>query len=177
VQSAARKPGEGTRFPRDFHRGVHRRLLKSVGAYRTVSWIVETPRRDVNHMLRRSPRQNEKPDANRVRHDRNVGCCDYGFSGLPCSDLLDRGAFSRDPLECCAGARSTCGLPRASPCGPLAEELFGTDRTSLACRELLAGAEFGRKRSLSRFTAFVGRSFRPKPLLASEAFPAGRSPR
>ena len=174
MQSAARKSGEGTQLPRDFHRGVHRRLLKSVDAYRTVSWIVETPRRDVNNMLRHGPRQNEKPDANRARPDRNVGCCDYGFSGLPCSGLLlDRGAFSCDPLECCAGARSTCGLPRASPCGPFADELFGTDRTSLACRELLAGAEFGRKRSLSRFTAFVGRSFRPKPLLASEAFPAG----
>jgi len=70
--------------------------------------------------------------------------CDYGFSGLPCSDLLDRGAFSCDP----------CGMLRGCPnqhadflglaLRPLADELFRHGPTSLACRELLAGAEFGR---------------------------------
>jgi len=37
--------------------------------------------------------------------------------------------------------------------------LFGTGRASLAWRALFDGAAFGRKRSLSRFTAFVDRSF------------------
>src|SRR6266478_2992904 len=97
----------------------------------------------------------------------------YGFSGLPCSGLpcsgllLECGALScpelpRDGLECCcAGAWSTCGLPRASPCGPLDCEAFGTGRISLAGRALLEGPEFGLEAATSRFMAFVGRSFRP----------------
>lgn len=62
VRSAAREPDEGTPFPRDFNRGVHRRLLKSFGAHRTVEWIVEMMRGDVNRMLHHSARPKEKAE-------------------------------------------------------------------------------------------------------------------
>ena len=99
----------------------------------------------------------------------------YGFSGLPCSGLpcsgllLECGAFSCGALECCAGPRSTCGLPRASPCEPFERELLGTGRISFACRALFEGPEFGLEAATSRFTVFDGRSFRPTVLLAGNA--------
>ena len=64
MQSAARRLDEGTPFSRNFNRGVHRRLLKSVGAYRTVSWIVETMGLEVNNMLQQIPHRNGRAERN-----------------------------------------------------------------------------------------------------------------
>src|SRR5579859_66553 len=99
----------------------------------------------------------------------------YGLSDFPCSGLLlECGALSRGALKCCAPPRSTCWLPRVSPCDP--RELFGTGRTSLAWRALLNGVEFDRAPPLSRFIAFVGRSLR-LPFRLDEVALAGRSER
>ena len=73
MQSVAGKPGEGTPSPRGFNRGVHRRLLKSVGAYRTVSWILRTMGLEVNNLLRLGVRtRKSRTQAASVRPDGTI---------------------------------------------------------------------------------------------------------
>src|SRR6202030_378006 len=87
-----------------------------------------------------------------LRLDRTVvyGCSGLPCSGLPCSGLLlECGAFSCGALECCAGARSTCELPRGSPALCVLErEESCIGRTSLVSRALLECPEFGLEAAL-----------------------------